>query len=196
MTDNRTLLEDVYQVLRGDIRERWDRDLPLDELVVDRWERAKTLGFGENTSIYALSYVYGDVAVGRDVWIGPYTLLDGTGGLTIGDYCSISAGVHIYSHDSVARAVSGGIAPIERRPVRIGPRTYIGSQSIVASGVSIGEGSVIGAGSFVNRDIPAGSFAAGSPCRLLGRVEVNDSGTVRLVRDGEMYPDHSAGRRP
>src|SRR5689334_8815815 len=94
-----------YESLRATMNATWDRDLPYEELLFDRWERARHLGFGEGTSIYHLSYVYGQVSVGRNTWIGPFTVLDGSGGLTIGDWCSISAGVQIYSHDSVTRAL-------------------------------------------------------------------------------------------
>ena len=104
-----TTLRAIYDRLRADMRTRWQRDLPLEELLFDRWERARSLGFGEGTSIYHNRYVFGDVRVGKHTWIGPFTVLDGTGGgLQIGDYCSISAGVQIYTHDSVAWAVSGG----------------------------------------------------------------------------------------
>ncbi len=102
-----------------ELRERWDRDLPLDELLFDRWERARELGFGEGTSIYHSSYVYGDVRVGRGTWIGPFTMLDGTGGLRSGTL-QISSGVQIYTHDTVEWAVSGGDAPYERAPVESG----------------------------------------------------------------------------
>ena len=106
-------LRAAYDRLRADIRARLKRDLLLEELLFDRWERARALGFGEGTSIYHNSYVYGDVRLGKYTWIGPFTILDGTGGgLTIGDHCSISAGVQIYTHDSVAWAVSGGKNPI------------------------------------------------------------------------------------
>jgi bifunctional N-acetylglucosamine-1-phosphate-uridyltransferase/glucosamine-1-phosphate-acetyltransferase GlmU-like protein len=127
------------------MRIQWARDLPFEELLSDRWERARSLGFGEGTSIYHNSYVYGDVKVGKHTWIGPYTLLDGSGGLTIGDYCSISAGVHIYTHDTVRWALSGGTAAYERAPVSIGNCCHIGAQTVIAKGVTIGDHCVIGA---------------------------------------------------
>jgi acetyltransferase-like isoleucine patch superfamily enzyme len=89
----------------------------------------------------------------------------GSGGLVIGDYCSISAGVQIYTHDTVRWALSGGLDPIERAPVKIGNRCYIGPNVIIAKGVTIGDGSVIGANSLVNCDIPSGSRAWGTPAR-------------------------------
>jgi acetyltransferase-like isoleucine patch superfamily enzyme len=180
----RAQLVTLYTALRGQMRERWARDLPLDELLSDRWERARSLGFGERASIYASSLVYGEVAVGADTWIGPFTLLDGSGGLRIGRNCSISAGVQIYTHDTVKWAVSGGTAPYEQAPVEIGDCCHLGAQAVVARGVTIGPHSVIGACSFVNRDVPAYTVGAGVPCRPIGRVEVADDGSVEIVIDG------------
>ena len=155
---------------RAEVAELWNRDLPFGDYVSDRWERAAALGFGEGSSIYDSSVVIGQVSAGQHVWVGPFTLLDGSGGLQIGDYCSISAGVQIYSHDSVHWAVSGGVAPYEYGAVKIGSRCYIGPNTVIAKGVTIGDGCIIGANSLVLSDIPAGSKAFGTPCRVVGRV--------------------------
>lgn len=171
----------LYDTLRESMKQRWRRDLPFDELLFDRWQRAATLGFGEGTSIYHNSYVYGNVAVGKNTWIGPYTLLDGSGGLTIGNHCNISAGVQIYTHDTVKRTVSGGRAETERAPVSIGNYCYIGSQTVIAKGVSIGDHCVVGACSFVNQDLPPGVVAFGVPCKPRGHVKIDESGNVNLV---------------
>jgi len=168
----------LYEKLRLNTRQRWQRDLPLEELMFDRWERAKSLGFGEGTSIYHNSYVYGDVKVGRNTWIGPYTLLDGSGGLEVGDYCSISAGVHIYTHDTVKWALSGGKAKYEHASVKIGNYCYIGPQTIISKGVKIGDHCLIGANSLVTSDLNDYSFAAGSPCKIIGKVKIDEKGTV------------------
>jgi len=174
-------LRKLYDDLRSQMRADWDRDLPLEELLFDRWDRARSLGFGDGASIYHNSYVFGDVRVGRNTWIGPFTLLDGSGGLTIGEGCSISSGVQIYSHDTVRWAVSAGAVEAERDAVVIGDHTYIGGQTVVAKGVSIGAYSVIGACSFVNQDIPDHSVAVGVPCRAIGVVETGQDGTVTLA---------------
>ena len=158
-------LKKLYQVLRRDMQNKFQRDLPLAELLFDRWERAETLGFGKGTSIYHSSYVYGEVIVGENTWIGPFTLLDGTGCLKIGSFCSISAGVQIYTHDSVNWATTGGKASYEHAPVRIGNRCYIGPNTVISKGVSIGDESIIGAGSLVLSDIPPKSKAWGCPAK-------------------------------
>jgi acetyltransferase-like isoleucine patch superfamily enzyme len=166
MTKKIETLKKLYQVLRTDMQKKFQRDLPLAELLFDRWERAETLGFGKGTSIYHSSYVYGEVIVGENTWIGPFTLLDGTGCLKIGSFCSISAGVQIYTHDSVKWAITGGKASYEHAPVRIGDRCYIGPNTVISKGVSIGDESIIGAGSLVLSDIPQKSKAWGCPAKI------------------------------
>jgi acetyltransferase-like isoleucine patch superfamily enzyme len=173
----------LYRELRSTTRERLQRDLPFTEMLFDRWERASSLGFGEGASIYHNSYVYGDVKVGENSWIGPGVLLDGSGGLVIGNYCSISAGVQIYTHDSVKWALSGGRAEYERAPVSIGNCCYIGSQTVIVKGVTIQDHSVIGACSFVDRDIPPYTVAFGLPCKPAGHVQIDAQGNVTLVLD-------------
>jgi acetyltransferase-like isoleucine patch superfamily enzyme len=177
------MLRRFHDERSAEVRERWDRSLPLADYVVDRWERARSLGFGEGASIYDSSLVLGDVAVGEKTWIGPFTVLDGSGGLTIGRTCSISAGVQIYSHDTTRWALSGGVAEYERAPVAIGDHCYIGPMSIVTMGVTIGPRCLVGANSIVNKDLPAGSIAFGSTCRIVGRVKVANDGSVELEYD-------------
>jgi acetyltransferase-like isoleucine patch superfamily enzyme len=170
----------LAQQLRERLWAKWKRDLPFDEALFDRWERARRLGFDEGASIYQHSCVYGDVRVGAHTWIGPFTILDGTGGLRIGHHCSISSGVQIYTHDSVNWALTGGKAKYEHSPVMIGDCCYIGSQTVIAKGVTLGDHVVIGACAFVNEDIPSNAIAIGVPARAVGHVEI-DGADVRLV---------------
>ena len=161
------------------MQEKWGRDLPLEELLFDRWERARQLGFGDGASIYHNSYVYGDVKVGKNTWIGPFTILDGTGGLKIGDYCNISSGAQIYTHDTVKWALSGGQAEYERSQVQIGDCCYIGPQTVIAKGVIIGEHSVIGACSFINKDVPSYAIVVGIPGRIIGKVIIEGAKQIK-----------------
>ncbi len=56
------------------------------------------------------------------------------------------------------------------KPVAIGADVWVGGGAIILPGVSIGPRAVIGAGSVVTRDIPAGVFAAGNPCRVIRAI--------------------------
>lgn len=173
-------LRRVHVERQREILERWRRGLSFGDEIVDRWEKAAALGFGAGSSVYDSALVFGDVRVGANTWIGPHTVLDGSGGLVIGDTCSISAGVQIYTHDSVKWALSAGKAPYEQAPVTIGSHTYIGPQTIVTKGVTIGRHCLVGANSVVNKDLPDYAIAYGTTCRIVGRVHVSDDGEVAL----------------
>jgi acetyltransferase-like isoleucine patch superfamily enzyme len=179
------LLQALHQQRDEELRLKLNRSLPFADAQFDRWERAKILGFGEKTSIYDSSVVMGDVSVGANTWIGPFTMLDGSGGgLTIGDYVSISSGVHIYTHDTVLWAVSGGVQAARKGAVSIGSNTYIGAQALIIAGVAIGSSCVIAANSLVNRNVLDGTIVGGTPARHLGRVE-GEGANARLVYDGK-----------
>ncbi|MEO9483348.1 MAG: acyltransferase [Ekhidna sp.] len=153
--------------------EKYDRSLPFTELMFDRWERAKKLGFGEGSSIYDNSLVFGKVSVGKNCWVGPFTILDGSGGLVIGDFCTISSGTHIYSHDNVKQTLSSGNLPIDREKVIVGKNTYIGPNTIISKGVSIGDYCVVGSQSFLKSDVPDYSIVAGQPAVIIGKVIID-----------------------
>jgi acetyltransferase-like isoleucine patch superfamily enzyme len=145
-------------------KKEYNRFLSLPDYFIDRWEKAKLMGFGEGTSVYDSCIVLGDVSVGKNTWIGPYTVLDGSGGgLTIGDNCNICAGVHIYTHSTVNRVINN--TDIEKAPVTIGNNVYVGPNVVIAMGCHIGNRVVIGTNSFVNKDIPDNSKAFGTPGR-------------------------------
>ncbi|MGI6265342.1 MAG: sugar O-acetyltransferase [Acutalibacteraceae bacterium] len=61
------------------------------------------------------------------------------------------------------------------KPVRIGSDCWLGANVVVCPGVTIGDGCVIGAGSVVVKSIPAGTFAAGNPCRVIRVLGEADS---------------------
>jgi len=172
------LLEDLRALLAHQhslVHQRWNRSLPFGDYVSDRWKKAKALSFGEGSSIYDSALVLGNVKVGKNTWIGPFTILDGSGELEIGDNCSISAGVQIYTHDTVLWATSGGKVQPEYAPVRIGSNCYIGPNVVISKGVTIGDGCVIGANSLVNRNLPAGMKAWGSPARCHCEISAMDN---------------------
>lgn len=165
------LLKNCYHEREKFLQEKFGRSLPFQDAMFDRWERAEKLGFGNGASVYNSSAIFGKVSVGKNSWIGPNTILDGSGAeLTIGSYCSVSAGVHIYTHDTVLWALSMGELDKHVASVTIGDAVYIGSQSVIAAGTSIGTRCVIAANSFVSGNVPDGTVFGGSPARQLGVV--------------------------
>jgi acetyltransferase-like isoleucine patch superfamily enzyme len=184
-------LRELYLEREAWLGETFDRSISFADAILDnRWSRAQRLGFAAGVSIYDSALVFGDVTVGEQTWIGPSVILDGTGGgIRIGAYCSIAAGVHLYTHDTVLWAVSGGKAPRRKSPVEIGECCHIGAQSIILPGVKIGRRCVVAANSLVNRAVADNTVVAGSPARVIGFVE-GEGESARLRITGSASDPH------
>lgn len=91
----------------------------------------------------------------------------------IGPNCTIATALH--SLDPAERRMrireNGEVYDLEYgKPIKIGNDCWIASNVVICGGVTIGDKCVIGAGSVVTRDIPAGSLAAGNPCRVIKKI--------------------------
>lgn len=121
-------------------------------------------------------WIIGEPVIGEGTWIGAFTLIDGSGGLTIGRGVDVSSGAQIYTHSTARRCVSGrNYNTVDRRPVSIGDSVFIGANATILMGVTIGNHAVIGAGAVVNHDVEAYSIVAGVPARRIGTVKLNGS---------------------
>tara|TARA_B110000483_G_C18178558_1_gene535986 strand:- start:598 stop:1182 length:585 start_codon:yes stop_codon:yes gene_type:complete len=167
-------LVDLNSTLDKEFNSQFDRSIPFFEELANRWERAKKLGFGENSSIYDSAFVFGNPKVGNDVWIGPYTIIDSTGGLIIGNNVTISAGVHIYTHDNLKQTLLGKKFSIEHGEVFIGNNTYIAPNVVISKNNSIGSHCIIATNSFVNNSFPNNSVIAGNPAKKIGEIIINE----------------------
>ncbi|KQR52171.1 acetyltransferase [Leifsonia sp. Leaf336] len=131
------------------------------------------------------AWIVGEPVVGEGTWIGAFTVIDGSGGLTIGAGCDIASGVHIYTHSSALRCVSGRQYPtVDRAPVTIGDRVFIGANAVVNMGVTIGDGAIVGAGAVVNADVPPFTVVGGVPARVLGTVDLSEPTTPKVISAG------------
>lgn len=119
----------------------------------------------------------GRITIGDYVYIGDDTLISCAAQVDIGYGSMIAHGVQIVDNDShpidaarreehwkriLAGSDSDGV-DVPSRPVRIGSRCWLGFNSIILKGVTIGDGSVVAAGSVVTRDVPANTVVAGNP---------------------------------
>jgi acetyltransferase-like isoleucine patch superfamily enzyme len=173
------LIREFLRSLAVRKKRQFNRRVSIGDLLTERIDNAAAYGFGEGTTMYDNVLVLGDVKVGQNTWIGPGCILDGSGGvLQIGDWCSISAGVQIYTHHTVNRSISLGEKPIDCAPTNIGNGVYIGPNAVIQMGLRVGDSAIIGANSFVNQDIPPGATAFGSPARI---QETHES--KRISRD-------------
>ncbi|HTZ39799.1 MAG TPA: tetratricopeptide repeat protein [Syntrophales bacterium] len=115
--------------------------------------------------------------ISADSRIGDYTYIGYNCFITksvIGRYCSIANNVSIGQGEHDVNRISTSSLFYENPyqeltggDCRIGNDVWIGVDSVIKRGVTIGDGAVIGANSFVSSDIPAFAIAAGSPARII-----------------------------
>ena len=106
-----------------------------------------------------------NVKIGKHVGIFEKTIINPSDSVTIGDDVGIGGEVMIWTHGAWLDVMQG--FPADFGPVNIGNNVWLPARSIVLPNVSIGDNTVIGIGSIINKDIPAGSLAAGSPCKVI-----------------------------
>lgn len=96
--------------------------------------------------------------------------------VSIGDYCNFGPNVTIVTplHPMLPDERRGIVCSDGKerflcyaKPVTIGNDCWFGANVVVCPGVTIGDNCVIGAGSVVTRSIPANSFAAGVPAKVI-----------------------------
>jgi acetyltransferase-like isoleucine patch superfamily enzyme len=172
-------LMELLTLLRKRMRARYNRHVSTGELLHDRWQLGREYGFGEGTSVYDDCLIMGNVTLGRNCWVGPGCILDGSGGLSVGDYVDVGAGSHLYSHNTIERALTGHQARMFLKATLIGSRCFIGPQSIIAPGTVIGDVCFVAAGSYVEGTFPHNSYISGNPAKRIGAVEVAD-GRARI----------------
>ena len=126
------------------------------------------------------------VAIGRDTFIGDSSLICAQR-IEVGNDVLISWGCTIVDHHSHAvtwpersRDVSEWYAGrkdwqhVRSAAIKIHDRAWIGFNSIVLAGVTIGEGAVVGCGSVVTRDVAPYTIVAGNPARFIRSIQHAD----------------------
>lgn len=137
-------------------------------------ERRGAIWLGERTRIergVVLHPHRGSIAIGIDVYVGPYTVIYGHGGVVIGKDTLISMHCRILSSNHGVPPVGTIIRSVsdELRPTRIGADVWLGAGVTVLGGVTIGDGCVVGAGAVVTKNLPPHSIAVGVPARIVSQ---------------------------
>ncbi len=90
--------------------------------------------------------------------------------ITFEDYVRVSSNVTFVTHDGGTHAfrdIPKYVEVIKFGKIHVGERTFIGCNSIIMPGVSIGKRCVIAAGSIVTHDVPDGTVVGGAPARII-----------------------------
>lgn len=111
----------------------------------------------------------GHVTLGDDCFVGAYTILNGFGGITIGNNALIAGHCHIVSGDHGYGDLSMPMSqqPITGKGIVIEDDVWLGAGAKILDGVRIGQGSIVSAGAVVNRDVAPYSIVGGIPAKLI-----------------------------
>jgi len=110
------------------------------------WE----IEIGDDSSLGIDCMVPFDLKVGKDVMMGPYTIIIGNG------------------HQFTSRDLPMRLQGLQQYPpVRIEDDVWIGARVTILPGITIGKGAIIGAGAVVTKDVPPYAVCAGNPAHIL-----------------------------
>ena len=145
---------------------------PFDE--GNRAEISRILGYEIDESSAILPPFYADyghnIRIGKNVWIQQGCTFMDRGGITIGDNVFIAPKVNLvtlnHSLDPALRSATVA------KPIVIEDGVWIGINSTVLQGVTIGKNSVVGANSVVTRDVPPNTVVAGNPAKFVKKIDV------------------------
>jgi acetyltransferase-like isoleucine patch superfamily enzyme len=128
------------------------------------------IGPSSQVEIGAILHSYGgSIHLESNVFLGPYVVIYGHGGVHIGQNTLIAMHSRIVSsnHTVPAPGIPIRSQPNIPLPTRIGTDVWIGAGATILGGVTLGDGCVIGAGAVVVNDIPPYSYAIGVPARVV-----------------------------
>lgn len=124
--------------------------------------------------------------VGKRTIIMQMSFINPTRPIVIGDDTGIGGHCLLFTHGSWQPKTDG--YPVTFAPITLGKNVWLPWRVFVMPGVTIGDGATIGANSLVNKDVPAGSLAAGNPAKVLRGPDqwprrLDDAARDEMVRE-------------
>ncbi|MDF1584273.1 MAG: acyltransferase [Methyloprofundus sp.] len=161
----------------------------------DKSKNSNNVSIGQNSMIGA-SFVFesseGQISIGDNCFINGGTNLISRSSISIGNYVTIAWGCTVYDHNShsldfIERQkdmerqledyrsgrsfiTSKDWSVVKSRPIVIEDNVWIGFDSVILGGVTIGEGAIVGARSVVRADVEAWTVVAGNPAVEVKRL--------------------------
>lgn len=110
-----------------------------------------------------------NITVGEGVFVNACCHFQDHGGVTIGNGCQIG-------HNVIFATLDHELAPERRKktypaPIVLGRNVWVGSNTTILQGVTIGDNAVVAAGAVVTKDVAANTMVGGVPARFIKRIE-------------------------
>ena len=114
-----------------------------------------------------------NIAIGENVFINACCHFQDHGGVVIGDGCQIG-------HNVVFATLNHGLAPEDRKhtypaPIVLGKNVWVGSNSTILQGVTIGDNAVVAAGSVVTKDVATNTVVGGVPAKAIKEIKTKEA---------------------
>jgi acetyltransferase-like isoleucine patch superfamily enzyme len=122
-------------------------------IIIDNFENSKT--------------PFKNLIIGNKCFIGTDVFLDLPDKIILEDESILSAGVKILTHQDTGNRKMSKFYTRKVAPVKIGSGSWIGVNSIILAGVTIGENCVVAAGSVVVNDVESKTVVGGSPAKFI-----------------------------
>lgn len=110
-----------------------------------------------------------NITIGKGVFINAGCHFQDQGGISIGDNTLIG-------HNVVLATLNHGSAPEDRgtlypAPIKIGKNVWIGSNTTVVAGITIGDNAIIAAGAVVTKNVPKNTVVGGVPAKIIKTID-------------------------
>lgn len=106
-----------------------------------------------------------NIIVGKKVFINSGCRFQDQGKIDIGDNSLVGHNVVIATINHDFKPASRGTLHLQ--PVKLASNTWIGSNSTILPGVTVGKNAIVAAGSIVTKSVPANTVVAGNPARVI-----------------------------
>ena len=110
-----------------------------------------------------------NITIGKNVFINSGCHFQDQGGIEIGDGCLIG-------HNVVLATINHDLYPENNRinhyaPIKLGKSVWVGSNSTILPGVTVGDWAVVAAGAVVTRDVPPLTIVGGVPAKVIRTID-------------------------
>jgi tetrahydrodipicolinate N-acetyltransferase len=129
------------------------------------------VGIGDNAIIMMGAVINIGASIGSGTMIDMNVVVGGR--VKVGNMCHIGAG----------SVLAGVIEPPSAQPVVIEDEVLIGANAVILEGVRIGKGSVVAAGAVVVEDVPEFTVVAGTPARVIKKVDDKTKSKTEILKD-------------
>ena len=139
-----------------------------------RYWKMRLQTLGDNSKFYGSVTILNPqkVSIGDEVTFNhDASIVAKTEAITIGDRVRISTGAKIIGTGLNAEVIAGESRQHHSAPIHIANDVWIGANSVITQGVSVGKGAIIAAGSVVNKDVEAMTIVGGVPAKVIKTLD-------------------------